>query len=200
MKLQIKYNKTTLREFQKRLQVRERALPTLKNKEASFRAMVVETKKELELNQAAYQRHLEKITGWKQLWQEYDKGLLGIKKLHYKKIKIAGIILPQFEKIEFETIVYNFFSNPPWFSEGTSTLKSLAEKRCIGELLKIRLAILEQARKKATQKVNLYEKLQIPALLLAIKQIKQYLEDEENLAKSSQKLLKTKLEKLNCHD
>ncbi len=32
MKIQIKFNKTALREFQKKLQIREKALPTLKNK------------------------------------------------------------------------------------------------------------------------------------------------------------------------
>ena len=48
MKIQLKYNKTALREFQKKLQIRERALPTLKNKEAVLRAMVLETKKEIE--------------------------------------------------------------------------------------------------------------------------------------------------------
>jgi V/A-type H+-transporting ATPase subunit D len=48
MKIQLKYNKTALREFQKKLQIRERALPTLKNKEAVLRAIVLETKKEIE--------------------------------------------------------------------------------------------------------------------------------------------------------
>lgn len=49
--------------------------------------------------------------------------------------------------------------------------------------------------KKTTQKVNLYEKNQIPEYDLAIKKIKRFMEDEENLAKSSQKILKNKLQK-----
>ncbi len=47
MKLEIKYNKTVLREFQGKLKMREKALPTLKNKEAALRAMVFETRKRL---------------------------------------------------------------------------------------------------------------------------------------------------------
>jgi V/A-type H+-transporting ATPase subunit D len=53
--------------------------------------------------------------------------------------------------------------------------------------------ILEYARKKTTQKVNLYEKVQIPEYKEAIRKIKRFLEDEENLSKSSQKILKSKI-------
>jgi V/A-type H+-transporting ATPase subunit D len=49
-------------------------------------------------------------------------------------------------------------------------------------------------RKKTTQKVNLYEKVQIPAFEDAILKIKRYLEDEENLSKASQKILKSRFE------
>jgi V/A-type H+-transporting ATPase subunit D len=40
--------------------------------------------------------------------------------------------------------------------------------------------------------VNLYEKVQIPAFEDAILKIKRYLEDEENLSKASQKILKSR--------
>jgi len=51
---------------------------------------------------------------------------------------------------------------------------------------------LEYARKKTTQKVNLFEKVQIPGYQDAILKIKRYMEDEENLSKSSQKIVKTR--------
>lgn len=50
----------------------------------------------------------------------------------------------------------------------------------------------DQARKRTTQKVNLYEKVQIPAYEDAIRKIKRFLEDEENLAKSAQKIVKNR--------
>ena len=58
-----------------------------------------------------------------------------------------------------------------------------------------KLNLLEKARKKTTQKVNLFEKVQIPGYEDAIRKIKRFMEDEENLSKSSQKILKTLLEK-----
>jgi V/A-type H+-transporting ATPase subunit D len=53
---------------------------------------------------------------------------------------------------------------------------------------------LEFARKKTTQKVNLFEKVQIPGYEDAILKIKRFMEDEENLSKSLQKIIKAKRE------
>ena len=52
--------------------------------------------------------------------------------------------------------------------------------------------LLDHARRKTTQKVNLYEKVQIPGYEDAIRKIKRFMEDEENLSKSAQKIVKTK--------
>jgi V/A-type H+-transporting ATPase subunit D len=52
--------------------------------------------------------------------------------------------------------------------------------------------MLDFARKKTTQKVNLYEKVQIPGYEEAILKIKRFLEDEETLSKASQKIVKTR--------
>jgi len=59
----------------------------------------------------------------------------------------------------------------------------------------MKLNRLEYARKKTTQKVNLFEKVQIPGYEDAILKIKRYLEDEENLSKSSQKIMRAHQEK-----
>ena len=55
-----------------------------------------------------------------------------------------------------------------------------------------KMELLDRARKKTTQKVNLYEKVQIPGFQEAIRKIKRFLEDEENLSKSAQKIVKTR--------
>ena len=58
-----------------------------------------------------------------------------------------------------------------------------------------KLRLLDHARRKTTQKVNLFEKVQIPGYEEAIRKIKRFMEDEENLSKSSQKILKAIKEK-----
>jgi V/A-type H+-transporting ATPase subunit D len=57
-----------------------------------------------------------------------------------------------------------------------------------------RSELLEGARKKTTQKVNLYEKVQIPGYEEAILKIKRFLEDEENLSTRSHQIVKQRPE------
>ena len=58
------------------------------------------------------------------------------------------------------------------------------------------MKLLDHARKKTTQKVNLYEKVQIPGYETAIRKIKRFLEDEENLSKSAMKIVKKRQENM----
>ena len=58
-----------------------------------------------------------------------------------------------------------------------------------------KLELLEHARKKTTQKVNLFEKVQIPGYKDAIRKVKRFMEDEESLSKSSQKIMRANQEK-----
>lgn len=196
MKLDIKYNKTVLREFQTKLKMRQKALPTLKNKEAALRAMVFETRKRLDEAANALRDQLKRMDPWKALWNEFDFSLLQVSQVNVSRTKIAGILIPQFDGLEAKLQEFPLTLYPDWFSEGLPELKGLLEYTARQQVLEERLYLLEQARKKATQKVNLYEKVQIPALESAIRQIKRYLEDEDNLSKASQKLLKTKMQKI----
>ena len=50
--------------------------------------------------------------------------------------------------------------------------------------MQAKLDLLEYSRKKTTQKVNLFEKVQIPGYEDALRKIKRFMEDEENLSKS----------------
>ena len=67
----------------------------------------------------------------------------------------------------------------------------LAQTAIEREFIVAKLGLLEHARKKTTQKVNLFEKVQIPGYQDALRKIKRFMEDEENLSKSSQKIMKS---------
>lgn len=85
-------------------------------------------------------------------------------------------------------------SNPTWFLRGTDLLKDMATIGIKAEVSRLKLDVLEHARRKTTQKVNLFEKVQIPGYEDAIRKIKRYLEDEEALSKASQKIMRANLE------
>ena len=124
------------------------------------------------------------------MWNEFDPSLVRVKDVHLSKRKIAGVQLPMLDGVDFEVMPFSLFNRPKWFLDGVKTLEELAEVGIRRDFQKIRLQRLEFARKKTTQKVNLFEKVQIPGYQDAILKIKRYLEDEENLSKSSQKIMR----------
>lgn len=85
---------------------------------------------------------------------------------------------------------FSLFERPKWFPEGLTFLKKVALIVTRLNFGKQKMMLLDHARRKTTQKVNLYEKVQIPGYEDAIRKIKRFLEDEENLSKSAQKLVK----------
>ena len=109
--------------------------------------------------------------------------------------KIAGVRVPLLENVDFEIRPYSLFNAPKWYADGLHLLKELAHTAIEREFTVAKLNLLEHARKKTTQKVNLFEKVQIPGYQDALRKIKRFMEDEENLSKSSQKIMKSHQEK-----
>jgi len=176
MNLRFQYNKTYLQLLDKQLKVRLRALPTLKNKEAALRMEVKAAKGRAEELAARLEQVIEEEDSNLMMWEEFDSSLLRIREVKLSYKKIAGVKIPELDEPVFEVSPFNVFAIE----------KQLAEEK---------LELLEYARKKTTQKVNLYEKVQIPAYEHAILKIKRYLEDEDNLAKAAQKIVKKRQQK-----
>ena len=85
-----------------------------------------------------------------------------------------------------------WFNQWVWVSEALIDLRKLSKLQIETRVLQIQLNTLERERKRTTQKVNLYEKVQIPEIETGIKKIKRFLEDEENLSKAAQKMVKSR--------
>ncbi len=128
------------------------------------------------------------------LWNEFNPNLIKVSDVHLTVRKIAGTRIPVLDKVDFEVTPFSLFSQPKWYYDGISILQDLAHDAILVEFTTAKLSLLEKARKKTTQKVNLFEKVQIPGYEDAIRKIKRFMEDEENLSKSSQKILKSLLE------
>ena len=129
------------------------------------------------------------------LWNEFDASLIKVKDVHLGVRKIAGVRVPLLEEVDFDIRKFSMFSAPKWYADGLHILKTLAQTAIEREFTLAKLGLLEHARKKTTQKVNLFEKVQIPGYQDALRKIKRFMEDEENLSKSSQKILKSIQEK-----
>lgn len=195
MSIKFQYNKTALQSLNKQLKMRLNALPTLKNKEAALRLEVKKAKDRiLELNKKL-NKTLDNNADSVGLWNEFSPKIIAISNVEFTSKKIAGVKIPVLEKMIFEEKEFSLFDKPKWFPEGISILKEIAEIVTEQEFFTKKTILLDHARRKTTQKVNLYEKVQIPGYEDAIRKIKRFLEDEENLSKSAQKIVKKRQQK-----
>lgn len=192
MAIKFQYNKTSRQEVEKQLKMRIRALPTLQSKETALRMEVKKAKKEIEDLDKELESQIKSYEKMLALWTEFDPSLVTVKDVHLSKRKIAGVPIPILDGVDFDIKRFSIFSSPKWYLDGVRTLEGLAEIGIRRDFNELKLKRLEFARKKTTQKVNLFEKVQIPGYKDAILKIKRYLEDEENLSKSSQKIAKAK--------
>ncbi len=192
MAIRFQYNKISLQNLNKQLKIRTLALPILKNKESALRIEVKKAKDVADAYKAEFFAKLQQYNEGLRLWSEFDPDLLEMSEIKIGTSKIAGIKIPEFEDISFNIKPLNLFGIPSWFPEAIIILRELYTLIAKRDLAMKKMEMLNSARKKTTQKVNLYEKVQIPGYEDAIRRIKSFLEDEENLQKSSQKIIKTR--------
>ena len=185
MAIKFQYNKTSLHTLNKQLKVRERALPTIKSKESALRMEVKRTKDEIAMQEDRLEKEIRTYDFMMALWNEFRPELISVKNVGLSSKKIAGVLVSVLDGIEFETAQY-------------SLLKTRATTGIEVEFTYLKLNMLERARRKTTQKLNLFEKVQIPGYKDAIRKVKRFMEDEESLSKSSQKIMRNNQEKRNA--
>ncbi len=193
--IKFQYNKTSLQQIEKSLKMRQRTLPIIKNKETALRLEVKQCKEEADALERKLQEQIAGYESMYALWGEFDTSLVELKDVELDVRKVAGVRVPVLNNIRLEVKPFGLFSAPKWYFDGINLLHGLVKTAVEREFVFAKLGLLEHARKKTTQKVNLFEKVQIPGYQEAIRKIKRFMEDEENLSKSSQKILKALQEK-----
>jgi V/A-type H+/Na+-transporting ATPase subunit D len=190
MAIKFQYNKTSLQHLNKQLKMRLRALPTLQSKEAALRMEVKRAKDQSEELLRKLEKQMKEYDDMVRLWGEFEEDLISVKDVKMTFKKIAGVKTPILEDVIFDIKDFSLFNKPSWFLGGVQIIKSLVKISIESDFFLRKMELLDYARKKTTQKVNLYEKVQIPGYEEAISKIKRFLEDEENLSKSAQKIVK----------
>ena len=193
MAIKFQFNKTSMQQLAKDLKIREKALPTLQAKEAALRVEVKKARNMVRGWQKDLEAYKKQAEAFITLWGEFPENLIKVSEIKLNWRKLAGVHIPKLDALSFALGDIYLHAAPAWLAQGVVVLQKqldISTKIKVGEEA---LHRLEYARKKTTQKVNLYEKVQIPEFKEALLKIKRYLEDEENLAKSSQKILKQRL-------
>ena len=181
MAIKFQYNKTSKQQLEKQLKMRVRTLPIIKNKETALRLDVKKAKEEAEELDKKLQQQIQGYESMYALWEEFDPSLVQLKDVQLNVRKVAGVRVPVLENIVLDVKPFGVFSSPKWYFDGINLLQGLAKTAVEREFVVAKLQLLEHARRKTTQKVNLFEKVQIPGYEEAILKIKRFMEDEEKL-------------------
>ncbi|MDH4261487.1 MAG: V-type ATP synthase subunit D [Spirochaetia bacterium] len=189
MELKFQFNKVSFQKFQNDVKVRMRALPILRAKEGALRGEVSVLKRKIADLNAELIILKKPILDNIKLFSEFPD-IIKIKSINTESVSIAGVRVKKFRDVNFDVEWFSVFQKPKWFLEGVKVLKDYLSKEIQINIENQNLEKLIRASKKTTQKVNLYEKIQIPAYNRAMLQIKRFLEDEENLSRAGQKIMK----------
>lgn len=197
----IKYTKSALRSEQLRLLQLEKYLPTLQLKKALLQIEILQMGNALEELVKEKEDLLSRAYEFQQLMTAPDAPALfqatRIASVNKRYENIAGVEIPVFEGIDFETATYSLFDTDFWLENGIQEIRMLVAAREKIAILQERKRLLEKELREVSIRVNLFEKIMIPRTREGIKKIKIFLGDQQLAAVSQAKVAKRKIEQRN---
>ncbi|QEG43142.1 V-type ATP synthase subunit D [Roseimaritima ulvae] len=191
----LRLSKNSLQQQQQQLKLYQKLLPSLDLKR---RQLTVEAQKAKAEHRAAIEaaEALEAQIG-QELPMLADQetnfsGLVEMTNYRVGQQNVVGTRLPILEAVEFSVADYSRLATPPWIDILVQRLKDAAEARVRARIAGQRVAVLEHAVRRITQRVNLFDKVLIPTAKKNIQRIRIYLGDAERAAVITSKLAKAK--------
>ena len=191
----LQLSKSALSREQKNLQTYQRFLPSLDLKRQQVMA---------ERNKAAHQlaRTRDEIDAQRKsagetnpMLANRDVDLDDLAKVSDVRLGVENVVgtrLPTLESVSVKVHDYPLMGKPFWVDSAAQMLRHMLELRIRVQVEERRLALLEQAVKTITQRVNLFDKVLIPQAQQNIKRIQIYLSDLETAAVVRSKISKRK--------
>jgi V/A-type H+-transporting ATPase subunit D len=178
-------NKSSLSKLSRQLGTYERFLPSLdlKRKQlmaerARAQAALRQTGRAMDLLHECVAEQLPMLAS-----REIElTNLVRLKAVRLGEENVVGTRLPRLEAAELERREYGYLGMPQWVDRLSDELARMLELRVRLRVEQRRLALLEEAVRKVTQRVNLFEKVLIPRTKEHIRNIRSYLSDGERAA------------------
>lgn len=188
-------SKNALQQQRDRLRLFERFLPSLDLKRQQ---LSVEYKKaaaalaEAERGQDKASRSLAGLLPLLGGAPRRFSGLVRIHRVELSEEDLLGLRMPVLGAVEFDEALYSRLATPFWVDDLIVCLKDVATFRLRLQVSRERVARLQAAVRRVTQRVNLFEKVLIPKAKADIARIRIYLSDLERSAVVTSKIAKAK--------
>jgi V/A-type H+-transporting ATPase subunit D len=188
-------NKSSLSKLTRQLGTFERFLPSLDLKRKQLMAERAKAQAALQRTGQAIETLRESIAGRLPMLANREIELMDLvllKAVRLGEENVVGTRLPVLEGVEVQRRDYGYLGMPQWVDTLCDELTHMIELHVSLKVEQRRTALLEQAVRKVTQRVNLFEKVLIPRAKEHIRKIKIYLSDAERAAVVRSKIAKRK--------
>ena len=126
-------------------------------------------------------------------WERIDlDGIVAVESVRVTDENVVGTVLPVLEGVELRRVPYGLLSRPHWVEDLAEALEEVLRGHIEQQVASARLARLEEAVTRITQRVNLFDKVLIPGARSDIHRIRIHLADAEREAVVRAKLAKRK--------
>ncbi|MBI1248014.1 V-type ATP synthase subunit D [bacterium] len=191
----LRLSKNSLQQQQQQLKLYKKLLPSLDLKRRQLSMEAKKAHAELDVAIEAVEALETNIGEELPMLADEELDFSGLVKMEGYQVgeqNVVGIRLPVLEHVEFAVASYSLLGTPAWTDLLVQRLQDAAHARVELRIAQQRVAILDQAVRRITQRVNLFEKILIPTAKKNIQRIRIYLGDAERAAVVTSKLAKRK--------
>ena len=186
-------SKSGLQKQRDDMRLYERVLPSLDLKRMQIsgelkraRQQLVEAEAEVEKLNRRVAEQLPMLAN-----REIDvSGLVQVESFRIEEENLVGVKLPKLAEVKCRVAEYSMLAKPHWVDMLVEQLKQMIEQKTRVEVAAERVRMLEQAERRVTQRVNLFDKILIPTAKKNIQKIQIYLADAERAAVVRSKITK----------
>ena len=187
-------SKSGLQKQREDLKLYQRVLPSLDLKRMQLMGALKHAQDQLSEAEAQVEQLNQRVAEQLPMLANRDidvSGLVQVDAIRIVEENLVGVKLPALEEVMCKVSDYSMLAKPHWVDMLVDQLKQMVEQKTRVQVAAERVRLLEQAVRRITQRVNLFEKILIPTAKKNIKKIQIYLADAERAAVVRSKITKT---------
>ena len=191
----IKLTKTELKAQSDALKRFQRFLPMLQLKKQQLQAEIagiVAKAEDVAAREHAARTAMESWIGLFATGEELLSGLVSVTAIRTSSANVAGVEIPVFDGIDTEVKPIDLWATPMWVDDAVAALTDILALQSERKILQRQRELITAELTTTSQRVNLFEKVKIPACRENIRVIKIALGDEQTAAVTRGKIAKAR--------